>query len=106
MCIKYVLSYKLSFSVCSSEYTNSYNDICTKESAVLVGIPTISDLKFGNVDNYYLANGFNDEIYSLSNGLMLTSPLKTLNVRPTIMIKKMKVTSGNGTYTDPFVMEV
>lgn len=106
------LSYKkklVKFTLSTSEYDKGYKAIKDEKKTVYVGIPTISDFKFGNIDgDYLLVNRYDNEqvFYYDEDGLHLSEDNLARKIRPVIMIKKQEINGGNGTSGDPYIVEV
>lgn len=107
------LDYKdilLDMDVYTDVYNKSYKDVRNSKTTVKVGIPSAIDLKFNNEeDGYYLSSGSKreDMVYYYKNDLISSKPTISRVIRPTISIdKKHKITKGNGTIDNPFILEV
>ena len=103
------LEYKnllVKYKVGVSEYKDTYTDCNKDKKEVYVGYPEISDLKLDNdVKDYYLINS-GEEIYYYNNGTKIGNKNLSMKVQPVIMIKSSKISSGSGSITDPYVVEV
>ena len=89
-----------------SLYKDSYADCNRDKKEVYVGYPEISDLKLDStVKDYYLINS-GDVIYYYNNGTKIGNKNLSMKVQPVIMIKSSKISSGTGSITDPYVVEV
>lgn len=107
----YSLSYKKileKFNISFGNYDKDYEKTTSKKKKVYVGIPTISDIKIDDsVVDYYLINSkSDDEIYYYNNGLKVISKDISMKLRSVIMIKKSKISTGDGSYDNPYVVEV
>lgn len=93
----------------TGEYKNSYKDVYNKEVKAYVGMLNAADFKFGSFsDYYYLTTPTNNNlVYIYSNRLLESDVTSYEYYRPAIMIKNnVKIKSGSGTISDPFVLEV
>lgn len=105
------LSYKkllVKYSINNGKYQKSYKDINDKKESVYVGIPTVNDFKFDQSEmDYLLINHYDSEnIFYYQDGLHLNEVGLARKIRPVIMIKKQEISSGNGTFDNPYVVEV
>ena len=105
------LSYKKileKFNISFGNYDKDYEDISSKKKKVYVGIPSISDIKIDDsVIDYYLINSRDENnIYYYNNGLKVISKDISMKLRPVIMIKKSKIDTGDGSYDNPYIVEV
>ena len=90
----------------TGEYSNSYSDILKDNITVKVGLTSIIDLKFDNVNNYYLLNGNSEgKVYIYNDGLAESKPGLSRSIKPSICIKKSKIKSGNGSIDNPYELE-
>lgn len=105
------LSYKKileKFNISFGNYDKDYEDISSKKKKVHVGIPTITDFKIDDsVIDYYLINSRDENnIYYYNNGLKVISKDISMKLRPVIMIKKSRIDTGDGSYDNPYIVEV
>lgn len=90
----------------TGEYNNSYKDIYISQINAKVGLSSVTDLKFDNVQNYYLLNGTKEnKIYLYGDTLIESKPTLSRAIKPSICIKKGKLKQGQGTLEDPYVLE-
>lgn len=97
------------FNISYGKYSNDYKKSLSKKKKVYIGIPSVNDMKFDNsVTDYYLINEAinNDEVYYYNNRLNVIDKSISMKLRPVIMIKKSKISTGNGSILDPYVVEV
>lgn len=90
-------------------FKDSYKDVLDNNVKAKVAIPNIMDLKFNSdITNYLLMTANNkDLIYTYGEIVKTGKPSIYRNIRPCISIKEdEKIKSGNGSYDDPFVLEV
>lgn len=92
------------------KYNGSYNDVSSDTIKAKVGLLNISDLKFNNdLNNYYLSS-YNDEyVYVYGNVLKESKPTIMKNIRPCIALSdniSISNGNGNGTLSNPYVVEV
>lgn len=86
-------------------YTNSYEDINSSSVVAKVGILSISDLKFDNeLSDYFLLNSNGSRIFTYGSETIVSNPGIFKGIRPAIRIKNSKVSSGQGTKENPYVL--
>lgn len=82
---------------------DSYNDVFSSTTKSYVGLLNVSDIKKeGLIDYYLMTASNNDKIYLYSDTLIDSKPNLLRNVIPTIAIKNLKTSNGNGTDTNPY----
>lgn len=82
---------------------DSYNDVLSSTTKSYVGLLNVSDIKKeGLIDYYLMTASNNDKIYLYSDTLIDSKPNLLRNVIPTIAIKNLKTSNGNGTDTNPY----
>jgi len=90
-------------------FKDSYKDIKDDKVKAKVSIPNMMDLKFNSdITNYLLMTANNDGlIYTYGEIIKTGKPGIYRNIRPCISISlKNKIESGNGSYEDPYILEV
>lgn len=87
-------------------YTSSYKDIESTKLTAKIGLYSIQDLKFNNeLSEYFLLNGVDTFSYLYGNELVTSKPNISRKVRPCITIQNSGISSGDGTLTNPYVVE-
>lgn len=85
----------------------SYSDVTKSSVKAKVGLLNVSDLKLTSATNYYLLTpSDNSKEYLYSETISDVKPTIKEGVVPTIAINKPTITSGSGTSSDPYVLEV
>ena len=88
-------------------YKNLLKEVNFDDYKGKIGILSLKDLKFNSsLNNYYLKDTNDDNVY-IYNGSVLTSKVDVKrNIRYALGIKKdLKIISGNGTSSAPFIVE-
>ena len=89
------------------EYLDSYSDILKEKVTAKVGLTSVIDFKFDNVNNYYILNGAKEgKIYTFNDGLVESKTALSRSIKPSICIKKAKVKTGSGSIDSPYELEV
>lgn len=98
-------------NVYGSNSNYDYKNVYINPYETNVGLVNIGDLFMGDDDSYWLYNSYdqNGELaYKLSTSSTIIADTKGTNngVRPVLCLNKdIKITSGNGTKTSPYVLE-
>jgi len=89
-------------------YENSYEDVYKETVNAKVGIYNVADIKLdSSVMGYNLSTPSEEgKVYYYNNNLISSKVTLSRGIRPTITIENQKANEGNGTVTNPFVIEV
>ena len=88
------------------EYKDSYRDINSDSIKAKVGMISINDIKFNDLNGYYLINGNGEgEVYLYGSSNDTSKSNLARKIIPTIYVDKYKVNSGDGTKSNPYVLE-
>lgn len=89
-------------------YDNSYKNIDSTKVEAKVGMLSVSDLKIGNIDKMYytLSPAKTGYVYYFDGDLIASKVSFSRNIKPTININKLKITSGSGSQSDPYILEM
>ena len=86
-------------------YDTSYEAINSSNVVAKVGLLNVSDLKFdNNLKDYFLLNGNGSKIYTYGDETIVSNPGIFKSIRPAIRIKNNKVSSGQGTKENPYIL--
>jgi len=86
-------------------YDTSYEAINSSNVVAKVGLLNVSDLKFdNNLKDYFLLNGNGSKIYTYGDETIVCNPGIFKSIRPAIRIKNNKVSSGQGTKENPYIL--
>lgn len=86
-------------------YGNSYEDINSSNFVAKIGLLDVSDLKFdNNLKDYFLLNSDGSKIFIYDDETIVSNPGIFKSVRPAIRIKNNKVSSGQGTKENPYIL--
>lgn len=89
------------------EYQTSYKDVEKQTIEAKVGMYSIEDLKINDGSMYYLLTPAADGlVYYNSDSLIPSKITLSRSIKPTININKQKISSGEGTLEDPYVLEM
>ncbi len=89
------------------EYKDSYEAVYDQKVNEYVGLLNVADLKFdSSLGGYYLLTPVDSKAYIYDNDLIPSTITLSRAIRPTIMITKKDIKSGNGTISSPFELEV
>ena len=88
------------------EYKDSYKDINSDRIKAKVGMISINDIKFNDLNGYYLINGNGEgEVYLYGSSKDTSKSNLARKIIPTIYVDKYKVNSGDGTKSNPYILE-
>ncbi|MEG0825898.1 MAG: hypothetical protein RR404_00340 [Bacilli bacterium] len=86
---------------------NHYEDVFKNVVKAKVGILNVCDLKFSNLENYYLMTPSNkDKMYLYSSTIVDSKPNLLRQIIPTISINNLNIIEGDGTVSSPYILEV
>lgn len=90
-------------------YNNDFTNIYEDKISAKVGLYNIADIKLNNdTKNYYmLTSGSDSKVFAFDmSGYMFESvPTQNRLIKPAITIRKNKIVSGNGTLSNPYILE-
>lgn len=85
----------------------NYNDVLSSSVKSKVGLLNVSDIKYSDLKDYYLMTPTEDgRIYLYSDTLVDSKPNLLRDIVPTIALDKLNVLNGDGTYNNPYEIEV
>lgn len=91
------------------EYNDDYTNVYKDKVLAKVGLYNLADIKLNNTTkNYYLLTKGKDSkifVFDMSGYLFESSTTQKRFIKPAITIQKSKILSGNGTQSDPYVLE-
>lgn len=90
-------------------YNGFYKDVLDSEAKAKVGILNLMDLKLNATLNNYLLSSFDKDglVYTYGEVLKVGKTSVYRNIRPCISVSSdIKIISGTGSESDPFVLEV
>lgn len=102
------LSYK-NILVNTDWYTGEYGkykDVFSSKTNSKVGLLNVADLKLSKLSDYYLITKSGSKVYLYSTDVLDSNPAVSSKVVPTIAIEKHNITSGEGTLSNPYILEV
>lgn len=85
---------------------NSYLDPMSSSVKAHIGLLNVTDLKLGNLEEFYLLTPSEEKVYLYSSLIKDCNPTLYKKIVPTIGIKELNIVSGSGTSNDPYVLEV
>lgn len=87
-------------------FKDSYQDIYNESTTAKVGIYNLGDLKFNNnLESYYLSTfATTNNVYVYGENMKTSKATISRGVRPTIVINKENIISGEGTSTSPYIL--
>lgn len=92
------------------DYNNDFTNIYKDKISAKVGLYNIADIKLNNdTKNYYmLTSGSDNKVFAfdMSGYMFESAPTQNRLIKPAITIRKNKIVSGNGTLSNPYILEV